>query len=217
MLTGFFFFFFNAEIEVCTLLNSCKKSLCKVQRIVIHVLGLSYKNLSREFTGTFMGLSFSTRFPSSPGNPIPACNPCGFLGRCHFCLANAPELYWLVHGLAPAHTLNWENRALELGSFSLFPLMDALSYKLWVSCYCWQDLGSLCTSAKQKYRDRVAEEKERVALFLCRAKGDHRRLAPQELCPSPWWVGRDSLVRQECMIRIQTLTVLQFFFLLQSF
>ena len=153
--------------------------------MVIHVLGLSYKNLSREFTWTFMGLSFSTRFPSSPGNPIPACNPCGFLGRCHFCLANAPELCWLVHGLAPAHKLNQENRVLELGSFSPFPLMGALSYKLWVSCYCWQDLGSLYINAKQKHRDRVVEEKERVALVLSQAKGDHSRLAPQELCPLP--------------------------------
>ena len=27
------------------------------------------------------------------------------------------------------------------------------------------------------------EEKERVALFLCQAKGEHSRLAPHELCP----------------------------------
>ena len=53
-----------------------------------NVLDLSYKNLSQVFTWTFMGLSFSTCFPSSPRNPLPACSPCGFLGRWHFCLAS---------------------------------------------------------------------------------------------------------------------------------
>ena len=50
---------------------------------------------------------------------------------------------------------------------------------------CCQNLGSLCTNDKQKYRDRVMEEKERVALLLCQAKGEHSRLALQELCPLP--------------------------------
>ena len=50
-----FFFFFNPEIEVCTLLNSCKKSLCKVQRIVIHVLGLSYKTSRESSRGHLWG------------------------------------------------------------------------------------------------------------------------------------------------------------------
>lgn len=179
--------------------------------MVIHVLGLPYKNLSREFTWTCMGLSFSTPFPPSPGNPIPACNPCGFPGRCHFCLANAPELCWLVHGLAPAHKLSWENRVLELGSFSPFPLMEALSYKLWVSCYCWQDLGPLCISAKQKYRDRVVEEKERVAFFLSQAKGERSRLGPQERCPS--LLSRESCFSQAGLTRVKALRVLQFFLL----
>ena len=30
----------------------------------------------------------------------------------------------------------------------------------------------LCTNARQKYGDRVMEEKERVALLLCQAKGE---------------------------------------------
>ena len=42
---------------------------------------------------------------------------------------------------------------------------------------------SLCHDIEQKYRDRVMEEKERMALFLCQAKGEHSRLAPHELCP----------------------------------
>ena len=37
---------------------------------------------------------------------------------------------------------------------------------------CCQNLGSLCTSAKKKYGDRIMEEKERVALLLCQAKGE---------------------------------------------
>ena len=51
--------------------------------------------------------------------------------------------------------------------------------------YCCQNLGSLCTSAKRKCGDRVTEEKERMALLLCQAKGEHSRLA-QGLCPAPW-------------------------------
>ena len=41
-----------------------------------------------------------------------------------------------------------------------------------------QNLGSLCTNTKQKYRDRVMKEKERVALFLCQEKGEHSRIVP---------------------------------------
>ena len=52
---------------------------------------------------------------------------------------------------------------------------------------CCQNLGSLCISAKKKYRDRVMEEKERVTLLLCQTKGEHSRLVPQELCPLPSW------------------------------
>ena len=47
---------------------------------------------------------------------------------------------------------------------------------------CCPNLGCLCTAAKQKYGDRVME-KERVALFLCQANGEHRRLVPQKLSP----------------------------------
>ena len=52
---------------------------------------------------------------------------------------------------------------------------------------CCQNLGSLCTNAKQKYGDRVME-KERVALLLCQTKGEHSRLAAQEQRLSLWWV-----------------------------
>ena len=34
-------------------------------------------------------------------------------------------------------------------------------------------------------RDTVMEDKERVALFLCQAKGEHRGIVPRELCPFP--------------------------------
>ena len=43
---------------------------------------------------------------------------------------------------------------------------------LGLCCDCCQNLGSLCTNARQKYGDRVMEEKERVALLLCQAKGE---------------------------------------------
>ena len=67
------------------------------------------------------------------------------------------------------------------------------------------------TDAKQKYRNRVMEEKERVALFLCQAKREHSRLAPQELCPPPWGIGRGLIVGacgQGYAIRIKAVTVL---------
>ena len=51
--------------------------------------------------------------------------------------------------------------------------------------YCYQNLSSLCTSAKGKYGDRITEEKERMALLLCQAKEEHSRLA-QELWPTSW-------------------------------
>ena len=60
---------------------------------------------------------------------------------------------------------------------------------------CCQHLGCLCTSAKQKYRDRITEEKEKVALLLCQAKGEHSRLVPQELC-LPSLVCRERLHSQ---------------------
>ena len=41
------------------------------------------------------------------------------------------------------------------------------------------------------------EEKEKVALFLCQAKGKHSRLVPQELCPLPWGIGRGYIVRTQ--------------------
>ena len=48
---------------------------------------------------------------------------------------------------------------------------------------CCRNLGCLCTNAKQKYGDRVMEERERVALLFWQAMGELRRLAPQKLCP----------------------------------
>ena len=40
------------------------------------------------------------------------------------------------------------------------------------------------------------EDKERVALLLCQGKGEHSRLAPQELCPRPPLVSRERLHSQ---------------------
>ena len=77
---------------------------------------------------------------------------------------------------------------------------------------CCQNLGSLCANDKQKYGDRVMEEKERVALLLCEAKGEHCRLAPQELCLPSWWVGKVYIVRWEYVVRINPATVLYFSF-----
>ena len=64
------------------------------------------------------------------------------------------------------------------------------------------------------------EEKERVALFLCQAKREHSRLAPQELCPPPWGIGR-GLHSQDSWSEVcdkdQGSNSLAFFFLLQGF
>ena len=76
------------------------------------------------------------------------------------------------------------------------------------------------TNAKQKYRDRAMEEKERVALFLCQAEREHSRLVPQELCPPHWGIGRGYTVwgsGQRYVVRIKAATSLAFFFLLHSF
>ena len=40
----------------------------------------------------------------------------------------------------------------------------------------------------------VMKEKKRVALFLCQAKRDQSRLAPQELYPPRWGLGRGLIV-----------------------
>ena len=50
---------------------------------------------------------------------------------------------------------------------------------------------ALMPSGKMK---TVMEEKERVALFLCQAKRDQSRLAPQGLCPPQWGIGRGLIV-----------------------
>ena len=49
--------------------------------------------------------------------------------------------------------------------------------------------GSLFADDKQKFGDRVMEEKERIALFLCQARRECVRLAPQ-LYPTPWEIGK---------------------------
>ena len=62
-----------------------------------------------------------------------------------------------------------------------------------------------------RHRDRVLEEKERVALFFARHRGEHSRVAPQVLCPAPWGIGRGLIVRahgQGYAIRIKVVTVL---------
>ena len=60
------------------------------------------------------------------------------------------------------------------------------------------------------------EEKERLALLLCQAKGEHSLLASQELCPTtpplhPPPVSRE-YSQAEYVIRIKVVTVLYFFF-----
>ena len=58
-------------------------------------------------------------------------------------------------------------------------------------------------------RDRVLEEKERVALFFARQRQEHSRLAPQELCPPPWGIGRGLIVGgRGYAIRIKAVIVL---------
>ena len=87
----------------------------------------------------------------------------------------------------------------------MFQCSNSGTAQTWLSC---QNLGSRCTDAKQKYRGRVMEEKEKVALFLRQTKWKHNRLAPQELCPTPWWIGRGCIVRKGYVIRIKVVTVL---------
>ena len=43
---------------------------------------------------------------------------------------------------------------------------------------------ALCALMRNRNTDTVME-KERVALFLCQAKGVHSKIVPQELCPFP--------------------------------
>ena len=59
------------------------------------------------------------------------------------------------------------------------------------------------------------EEKERVVLLLCQAKGEHSRLGPQELCPAPpSVVTREKLHSQaEVYDKDQGSNSLAFFFL----
>ena len=54
--------------------------------------------------------------------------------------------------------------------FSFLDCIFNSNYCLLKPSYCCQNVGFLHTSAKQKYRDRVLEEKERIAIFLCQAR-----------------------------------------------
>ena len=81
---------------------------------------------------------------------------------------------------------------------------------------CCQNIGSLYPDAKMRYGDRVLEEKERVALIFARQRGEHSRLAPQELCPLP---GKQGEVLQWSGVcnKDQGSNSLAFLFLLKSF
>ena len=72
------------------------------------------------------------------------------------CLENSMErgVWWAVY--------NWATDSLSMEY--LFPPV------LWLLNTLPKDIGSLYTNTKQKYRDRVLEEKERVAIFLCQAR-----------------------------------------------
>ena len=60
--------------------------------------------------------------------------------------------------------------------------------------------------AKQKYGDRVTEEKERVALLLCLARGDLEASASRTVSPS-LMSKRGYIVRQGYVIKINAATV----------
>lgn len=77
-----------------------------------------------------------------------------------------------------------------------------------------QNLGSLCTTAKQKYRNRIME-KERVASFLCQAKGEHSRLVASRNVP-PSLVSREKLYSQAGVCDRDQGNNSLVFFLLQS-
>ena len=92
--------------------------------------------------------------------------------------------------VAVPHCLGWlaiQQRRWSSMYVSSPVFVDFVSclWSLFLLHQCCQNLGCLCTNANQKYGDRVTEEKERVALLLCQAKGKHSRLAPQGLCPLP--------------------------------
>ena len=61
-----------------------------------------------------------------------------------------------------------------------------------------KNLGSLCSSAKQKYR--VMEEKKRgkSSFIALSGKGEHRGLMPQELCLGLCWGLRQWRICLEC-------------------
>ena len=85
---------------------------------------------------------------------------------------------WRMYGVSNIWTRIWSKASFSQGN-------ETYTF-VWGCC---QSLGSFCTNAKQKYRDRVMEEIERVALFLYQAKEEHSRLVPQELCPPPCCIG----------------------------
>ena len=72
---------------------------------------------------------------------------------------------------------------------------------------CCRNLGCLCTNAKQKYGDRVMEERERVALLFWQAMGELRRLAPQKLCPPS--LNRERLEPSLVAQRLKRLPLMQ--------
>lgn len=108
--------------------------------MVTHVLECSYESLS-QVLWTFMGLSPSTYFPSSPGNSVPTFfSPCGHLRGAIFIW---PHSYpGLAPGLAPAFKLSQENpppegfwigmfQSLSFGGSSGIWTLSALGFPQW--------------------------------------------------------------------------------------
>ena len=74
----------------------------------------------------------------------------------------------------------------------------------------------LCTNARQNYGDRVMEEKERVALLLCQAKGELSKQASASRTAVPSLVSRERFYSQAGEWgKDQGSNNLAFFFLLQ--
>ena len=113
-------------------------------------------------------------------------------------------LYFLQSFAIPQIKSYWSSK-LNLGSHLV---SDPCAGEADLDSESCQNHGSLCTNAKQKYGDRVMEEKERVALLFCQGKGGTQQDSVSSTVP-PSLLSRERCVRQEYIIRIKAVVVVQ--------
>ena len=110
--------------------------------------------------------------------------------------------FHLLEGMVPHQGGLCPRKGLHSGPHHHFYILLPRS---WLSVH-WCQTGT---------RRQIMGEKEKVALLLWQAKGEHSRLTPQDLYPSPWWVRKSYIVKQEYVIRIKAVTVLHSSFFCQ--